>query len=112
MCPKQKRQNPDISEATTSKQNSLKADSDNETAILTNPTGTLYPATGTNDFGETPVQTIEYLQVNKIVAPPVKKNVQMEENVRVAKLKLMADLRTILNETCRDRELFATTIAL
>ena len=36
----------------------------------------------------------------------------MEENVRDAELKFMADLRTIIKETGRDRELIATMIAL
>ena len=36
----------------------------------------------------------------------------MEENVRDAELKFMADLRTIIKETSRDRELIATMIAL
>ena len=56
-----RRQNPENPEATNSRQDSPKADSDNETTILTNPTGTLYPAIDTKDFGETPAQVIEYL---------------------------------------------------
>ena len=113
MVRNKKRQDTDNTEATSSnRQSPPKTDSDTETTVLTNPTGTLYPAIDTRDFGNTPVQVIEYLQINKIVAPPLRKNAQMEENVRDAELKFMADLRTIIKETSRDRELIATMIAL
>ena len=47
--------------------------SDSEILIITNPTGTLYPAINTNEFGNEPVQTIENLQINKVIPQPNKK---------------------------------------
>ena len=35
-----------------------KNDSDTETTVITNPTGTLYPAINTTEFGNEPIQTI------------------------------------------------------
>ena len=87
-------------------------DSDTETDHITNPTGTLYPAIDTRNFGDEPVQIIEYLQINKIITTPNKKTTQQEDNVREAEMKFMADLRTIIKETNRDRELIATMIGL
>ena len=53
---------------------------------------------------------VEYLEINKIVAPPNIKSIKTEENVREP--KFIADLRIIMKETSRDRELIATMIAL
>ena len=81
--------------------------------ILTNPTGSLYPVIDTKEFGNTPAKVIEYLQINKVIGKPRKnKHTQMEDNVRKAEFKFMADLRTIIKETGRDRELIATIIAI
>ena len=110
-----RRRQTDNTEATNSGTESRitsRTDSDAETAILTNPTGTLYPAIDTRNFGNEPIQIIEYLQINKIITTPSKKTVQQEDNVREAELRFMADLRTIIKETSRDREMIATMIGL
>ena len=107
-----RRQQTDYTETSTTRQSTSKNDSDTETMILTNPTGTLYPVIDTREFGNTPAKVIEYLQINKVITQPEKKNPQMEDNVRKAEFDFMADIRTIIKETGRDRELIATIIAL
>ena len=89
-----------------------KPESDTETIIIGNPTGSLYPAINTKEFGDEPAQIIEYLQINKIVGIPNKKSTGMEDNLRDSEMKFMTDLRSLIKETNRDRDLIATIIGL
>ena len=89
-----------------------KPESDTETVIIGNPTGSLYPAINTREFGDEPAQIIEYLQINKVVGIPSKKSTEMEDNLRDSEMKFMTDLRSLIKETNRDRDLIATIIGL
>ena len=93
----------------TSKQ---KTESDTETIVIGNPTGSLYPAINTKEFGDEPAKIIEYLQINKIVGTPNKKTIEMEDNLRESEMRFMTDLRSLIKETNRDRDLIATIIGL
>ena len=89
-----------------------KHESDTETIIIGNPTGSLYPTINTKEFGDEPAQIIEYLQINKVVGIPNKKSTGMEDNLGDSEMKFMTDLRSLIKETNRDRDLIATIIGL
>ena len=58
------------------------------------------------------IKIVQYLQINRIIDEPERKSEVAEDNVRKAEIEFMADLKTLVKETARDRDLIATTMGL
>ena len=68
-------------------------ESDNESAVIQQQTGTTYPVIDTRKFGEEEAKIVQYLQINKIIEEPKRKTKVQRRYIGFAKEKTYIEQR-------------------